>query len=353
MKRKLVSMFVSLAMLTTVLVGCGGNNATSNSNSNGSTGSGLSGKTLVILVKSAGNPYNEKMSAGFKEVVEKEGGTCVIKAPESATAEAQITMINELIAQKVDTIAVAGNDADALQPALKKAMDAGIKVCSVDSAVNKDSRMVHVNQAGTTEIGQTLVNAVADIAGAEGGQFAILSATSQATNQNAWIAAMQAELEKDSRKLELVKIAYGDDEFQKSVDETEALLKNYPDLKVICAPTTVGIMAAAKVVKDKGLQDKIKVTGLGLPSEMADYIGTDNVCPYMFLWNPIDIGSLAAYTSIALVKGEITGAANEKFKAGSLGEYTIVKAGDGGTEIILGPPFKFDPSNINEWKTVY
>ncbi len=73
----------------------------------------------------------------------------------------------------------------------------------------------------------------------------------------------------------------------------------------------------------------------------------------MFLWNPIDLGALGAYTSVALVNGEITGAAGETFTAGDMGEYTIVEAADGGTEIILGPPFKFDSSNIEEWKTVY
>ena len=346
--KKLIAMLLSVAMLSTLLVGCA-SKATETTKS--------ASKTYAIIVKNAGNPYNEKESAGFKEVIEAAGATCIIKAPESATAEAQITMINELVAQKVDAIAIAGNDADALQPALKQAMDAGIKVLSLDSAVNKDSRLVHVNQAGTVLIGTTLVAAVADIAGPDGGQFAILSATSQATNQNAWIDAMKADLEKDSRKLELVKIAYGDDEFQKSVDETEALIKNYPDLKVICAPTTVGMMAAGKVLTDKGLTATIKLTGLGLPSEMVNYIGTDLACPYMFLWNPIEIGALAAYTAIALVDGTITGKAGETFTAGTLGDnggkYTIVEAGDGGTEIILGQPFKFEPSNIAEWSKVY
>lgn len=136
-------------------------------------------------------------------------------------------------------------------------------------------------------------------------------------------------------------------------DVTQALLTNYPDLKVICAPTTVGIAAAAKVLQDQG--SSVKLTGLGLPSEMAEYIGDDDAhsCPYMFLWNPIDLGRLGAYTSIALVKGDAIGAAGEKFTAGSMGEYEIVTAGDGGTEIILGAPFKFDPSSIEEWKVVY
>ena len=377
MKKKILSVLLCVAMVSTFVTGCGSKaeetattaaatesvaaEATTAAATEAATdvaaattgAADMTGKTIAILVKSAGNPYNEKEASGFQEVVEAAGATCVVKAPEAATAEAQITMINELVAQKVDAIAIAGNDADALQPALTAAMNAGIKVCSVDSSVNKDSRMVHVNQAGISEIGTCLVDAVADIIGAEGGQFAILSATSQASNQNAWIASMQKELEADARGLELVKVAYGDDEFQKSVDETEALIKNYPDLKVICAPTTVGIMAAAKVVMDKNLQDTIKVTGLGLPSEMADYIGADKSCPYMFLWNPIDIGRLAAYTSIALINEDITGAEGDKFTAGDLGEYTVVSDGKEGTEVILGAPFKFDPTNIEEWKSVY
>jgi len=347
--KKLLVVLLSVAMLSTLLVGCSSKTASTTA---------ASKKTYAIIVKNAGNPYNEKESAGFKKVIEDAGATCIIKAPESATAEAQITMINELVAQKVSAIAIAGNDADALQPALKQAMDAGIKVLSLDSAVNKDSRLVHVNQASTELIGTTLVKAVADIAGADGGQFAILSATSQATNQNSWIEAMKADLAKDPRNLELVKIAYGDDEFQKSVDETEALIKNYPDLKVICAPTTVGMIAAGKVLTDKGLTATIKLTGLGLPSEMADYIGADKACPYMFLWNPLEIGALAAYTAIALVDGKITGKAGETFTAGTLGDkkdgkYTIVASSDGGTEIILGSPFKFDSTNIVEWKAIY
>lgn len=198
------------------------------------------------------------------------------------------------------------------------------------------------------------MDAVLDISGGEG-QWAILSATSQAANQNAWIDSMKEIMESDDKysKLELVEVAYGDDEPQKSTDQTQALLAKYPDLKVICAPTTVGINAAAKVLQDE--KSSVKLTGLGLPSEMAEYICDDDAhsCPYMYLWNPIDLGRLGAYTSIALVDGTITGAEGDKFTAGDMGDYEIVKADDGGTEMILGAPFKFDASNIDEWKDVY
>ncbi|MDR0525981.1 MAG: rhamnose ABC transporter substrate-binding protein, partial [Spirochaetaceae bacterium] len=74
---------------------------------------------------------------------------------------------------------------------------------------------------------------------------------------------------------------------------------------------------------------------------------------YMYLWNPIDVGYLGSYTAAALAANKITGKTGEKFSAGRLGDYAVTGAPDGGTEVLLGPPFKFDKSNINEWKSVY
>ena len=166
---------------------------------------------------------------------------------------------------------------------------------------------------------------------------------------------MKKELSENAGKysnLKLVRIAYGDDLRDKSVSEMEGLLQSFPNLKVVIAPTTVGIAAAGRVITDRGLIGKVFVTGLGLPSEMAEYIENGS-CPYMYLWNPIDVGFLTAYAATAAVAGKITGKVGDTFSAGRLGDFKIVKASDGGTEVLLGAPFKFDPSNIAEWKTVY
>ena len=308
-------------------------------------------KRFAIVFKNTGNPYGEKMMEGFKNAIEELGGTPILKAPDQPTVEAQIQMVEELIAQRVDSIAISANDRDALQPVLTKAAKEGIKVLSLDSAVNPQSRLVHVNQADSERIGRILIQAVAQMIGGKG-QIAVLSATSQATNQNTWIQWMKEELKNPKyRQIKLVKVAYGDDLRDKSVSETEALLKSYPNLKGIIAPTTVGIAAAGKVLTDKGLKGKVHLTGLGLPSEMADYIES-GVCEWMYLWNPIDVGYLAGYAADALVKGTITGKSGESFKAGKLGTKKIIKVGDG-TEIMLGDPFKFDKQNIAEWKKVY
>lgn len=308
----------------------------------------------AFVFKSTGNPYGEKQMQGFEDAVKEMGYEAILRAPDQPTAEAQIQIVEQLIAQKVSAICLTGNDFDALQPVLTKAMKAGIKVIAADSNVNPASRMTFVNQADPEQIGRILIQAAYDMADGKG-EIAILSATSQASNQNLWIEWMEKELAENPAKykdLPLVKVAYGDDLRDKSVSETEALLRTYPDLKVIIAPTTVGIAAAAKVITDKDLIGKVAITGLGLPSEMADYINNGS-CPYMYLWNPIDVGYLAAYACKALVDGTITGAAGDSFSAGKLGNFKVIAAADGGTEILLGAPFKFDKANIDEWKTVY
>ncbi|MCD9020707.1 rhamnose ABC transporter substrate-binding protein [Cohnella silvisoli] len=358
MKKILVTCLTAI-MLMTLVAACGsknsdngGSQAASESPKASTVDNGAGGKKkFAIIFKNTGNPYGEKEMEGYKKAVEELGYEAILKAPDQPTAEAQITMIDELISQKVDALAMVANDPDALQPALEKAMKAGIKVLSLDSAVNAQSRMVHVNQADPERIGRTLIQGVVEMIGGSG-EIAILSATSQATNQNLWIEWMKKELEDAKYKdVKLVKVAYGDDLRDKSVSETEALLKSYPNLKGIIAPTTVGIAAAGKVLTDKGLKGKVQLTGLGLPSEMAEYIES-GVCPWMYLWNPLDVGYLSGYVADALVKGTITGKVGDKVTAGKLGEKEVIQDGDG-TQIMLGDPFKFDASNIADWKAVY
>ena len=217
-----------------------------------------------------------------------------------------------------------------------------------------DGQQALAREQAQEVIAQALMDAVLDISGGEG-QFAILSATSQSANQNAWIDAMKTIMEGDEKysKLELVDVVYGDDEPQKSTDQTAALLQNYKDLKVICAPTTVGIAAAAKYLQDNG--SACKLTGLGLPSEMLEYTGADDEhsCPYFYLWDMQGLGKLSALTTIALINDEITGAVDETFTAGDLGDYTITAADDGGTEVVLGAPLEFNPDNIEDMAKLY
>lgn len=308
--------------------------------------------TYAFIYKNTGNLYGERQMDGFKDAVEESGGKCLLMAPNSVSTDSQEVFVREMIEKKVDAIAIAGNDFDALEPCLQEAMNAGIKVLSVDSAVNPESRIVHVSQANNAQIADYLVRAAYEMCQYEG-TVGIVSTTPHMDNQSTWIKYMQTQLEQPPyNNLTLVDIVYGEDELEKSIEATADLLDRYPAIDVIIAPTVMGIYGASNVVQSQGRIGDVKVTGLGLPSLMYEYI-EDGTCPWMYLWNPVEIGYLAGYTAIALVDGTITGDVGDQFEASRLGTFEIVQGEDGGTEIVLGAPFKFDIENIDEWKEAY
>jgi rhamnose transport system substrate-binding protein len=302
------------------------------------------GVKMAFLPKQLNNPYSDIEVGGGKEALAELKGEYKLVGPNDASASSQVSYLNTLIQQQQDVIGIAANDPNAVCPSLNQARSAGIKVVSFDSDAAKDCRDVFINQATTQGIGEQLVKQAMELSGGSG-EIAILSATPNATNQNAWIEVARQTLAKpEYAGLKLVKIAYGNDDDQKSFQEAQGLLQANPNLKVIVAPTTVGIAAAARYISSSSYKGKVAVTGLGTPNQMRAYV-KDGTVKQFALWNPADIGYLAAYAGVALKSGQITGAEGQKFKAGKLGDYTIGANG----EIVLGPPTVFDANNIDKF----
>lgn len=303
----------------------------------------------VLVPKNLGNPYFDTANTGAQEAAGELGITVLYQGPATADATEQITLLNSLIAQNVCGLAISADDSDALVPTGKAAMEAGIPVVTFDSAIAPDGRNFHVNQAVAQDIGAIQIQMAAELAGEAGGQIAVLSATSTAPNQNAWIEVMKEELTKpEYANLELVEVVYGDDDDTKSYNEAQSLFTKYPDLKVIISPTTVGIAATARAVTDAGLIDQVFVTGLGTPNQMREYV-KNGASPEFALWNPGDLGYLSVYAMHALATGEITGAAGDTFTAGRLGEYTVEDDPDLGLNVLLGLPFIYNGDNIDDF----
>ena len=125
---------------------------------------------------------------------------------------------------------------------------------------------------------------------------------------------------------------------------TQGLLEQYPNLKGIISPTTVGILAAAQVVSASSRRGKVLVTGLGTPDSMKKYVADGTVQAFE-LWNPANLGYLAAYAAVELASKKITSATGQSFTAGKLGKFTV----GAGHTILLGPPFVFSKSNISQF----
>jgi rhamnose transport system substrate-binding protein len=302
------------------------------------------GLKTVSIPKQLGNPYEEFEHSGVTEGMKELGGSNRISGPTDAGASSQVSIINAAVQSKPDALIIAGNDPNAIAPALKQAAQKGVKVVSMDSDVAPDARSVFINQVTTQLVGQNQVESIARQIDNKG-EIAILSATANATNQNAWIKVMKETLKDPKYKdMKLVKVAYGDDDDQKSFQETQGLIQAYPNLKGIISPTTVGVAAAARYLSKSPQKGKVKLTGLGFPNQMRKFI-KDGAVEEIQLWVPKDVGYLAAQAAVALASGRITGKEGEKFKAGRLGDYTIGKNG----EIVLGPLTTFTKDNIDKY----
>jgi len=309
----------------------------------------LAADKIALVVKSLGNGFFDAARQGAQEAAKEIGGLDVIYAgPAKATAEGQVEIVNALIAQNVKAIAISANDPDALVPVLKKAMQRGIKVLSFDSMVRRDGRQLHLAPSSTPLIGRKLA-ALALEAQPAGGEVAVLSATAQATNQNAWIAELKAALATPPyASVKLVGVVYGDDQTDKSYREAQGLLKSHPNLKVIIAPTTVGVAAAARAVQDERAVGKVFVTGLGLPSEMVGHVKGGAVKSFA-IWNPVDLGYSVIHAANALVKGTVKGAPGETVPLGRVGKMTL----DANSEGAMAEPFTYNASNVEKFSKMF
>jgi rhamnose transport system substrate-binding protein len=307
---------------------------------------------LVLLPKFIGILVFDQAHDGAREAHEELGNPGTLEfigpTPENSVA-GQIEIVTTATTQGQDGIMISNNAGDQIAPAAVAAREAGLTVVTWDSQIpSAEGEQVFVAQVDFDETGVVMADMALSILGEEGGDFAILSATPDAANQNSWIAAMQNALEDDKyAALNLVDIVYGDDQSEKSYNQALALIDKYPNMKLIMAPTSVGIVSASKALQDEDLCDQIKVSGLGLPAEMVSY--TMNGCaPEFALWSFVDLGYLTYYVTYLIATGQMEGVEGETFNAGRMGTYTIHKdpTREKGLRVLMGPFSVYNKDNV-------
>ena len=307
----------------------------------------------VLLPKFLGILVFDQANTGAQEAAAELGTDGALEflgpTPENSVA-GQIEIITTAATQGMDAIMISNNAGDQIVPAVEAAKEAGMSVVTWDSPVpSAEGEDVFIAQVDFDETGKVMADMALNILGEDGGKFAVLSASPDAANQNAWIAAMEEVLATDETyaSLELLDIVYGNDESSDSYNQALALVDKYADLELIMAPTTVGIASAAKAMQDEGLCDQVKVSGLGLPAEMVSY--TLNGCaPEFALWSFVDLGYLTYYTTYLLATGQIEAAPGVSFEAGRMGNFTIEEdpTRDAGLRVLMGPFTVYDASNV-------
>jgi rhamnose transport system substrate-binding protein len=308
---------------------------------------------MILLPKFLGIAVFDQANQGAQEAHAELGntGTLEFLGPTAENSAAgQVEIVTTAASRgDVDAIMISNNAGDQLAPALDAAQAAEQTIVTWDSPIpSGQGEDLFIAQVDFDETGRVMADMARSILGEEGGQFAVLSASPDAANQNAWIASMQEVLaEPDYANLELVDIVYGNDETEESYNLALALVDQYPDMELIMAPTTVGIAAAAKAMQDEGLCETVKVSGLGLPAEMVDF--TLNGCaPEFALWSFVDLGYVTYYATYLIATGAMEAAPGVMFEAGRMGIYTIEAdpTRENGLRIVMGPFTVYNADNV-------
>jgi rhamnose transport system substrate-binding protein len=354
--RQTASLAVPFAAASILLAACSSSGSssasgatstpTSGSSSSAAASGGLkTGLKVFVIPKNLGNNYfttaDSAKSGGAIAALGTLGETGTETSGTAATPASQIPAIQAAISKGANILLVSATDPTALCPTLNGAMKRGITVVTYDSDA-PGCRDLFINQASTAEIGTSEVDVLAKELN-DTGDIAIVSATASATNQNAWIGYMKQELKKYP-KMKLVSTVYGNDDPTTATQVTQGLLEQYPDLKGIISPTTVGIAAAAAVLDTAKYRGKVLLTGLGTPDSLKKYV-SDGTIKQFVLWKPNDLGYLAAYAAVEFASGKLDGSQGQTFTAGKLGSFTV----GADKTILLGPPFTFDSANINQF----
>jgi rhamnose transport system substrate-binding protein len=344
-------------VLLAVLAGCQKRDAAAPTASASAPAAGTKIR-VVYIPKNTGNPYFNGLIDGFTKGCAEQNVDFVFSGPATPDATSQIPFIEDQVQQGASVICISPNSVDALNAAFDAARAKGIKVICVNSDItgNESHRDAAVFPVDFARIGANQI----ELLGSQinyAGDFAILSATTDAPDQNFWIQGMKQAL-KDPKyaKMNLVDIVYGDDVPEKSRKEAEGLLTKYPNLRAILSPTTVGVEQAAKAVESAGVYPGgpnssgagggagVVVTGLGTPDQMRDYIDKGIIKSFA-LWSPPDEGYLASYFAAGVATGKIPLTAGTTFTVPGLGDRTVAANG----VVITGPPTVFTKDNIGNY----
>lgn len=295
--------------------------------------------TIGVMPKLVGIDYFNAAEKGAREAAAELGVKLVYEGPISNDVTKQAEMLDTWIMRKMDVIAVAPNDPNALAPTLKKAMKRGIKVLTWDADSDPKGRDYFVNQATYEAIGHGLVDVMAEQIG-EKGETAIVTGSLTAANQNIWMEHMRKRIEDKYPEMKIVTVKPSEEDQQLAVQVTQDLFKAYPNLKGVFGITSVALPGAALATRQSGMTGKVTITGLSTPNVMKQFVEDGTVKTFL-LWSPVDLGYLTVHAAKLLKE---KGTLPAEFEAGRLGTIQVK-----GKEVLLGPPTRFTAENIADF----
>lgn len=295
--------------------------------------------TIAIVPKVEGIEYFEAIKDGALEAAKELGVNVIYKGPDIAGPDEQIKVIQELIDQKVDVIAVSANDPEKLIPVLKQASQKNIKIITWDADTAKEGREFFINMVDPETLGRHLMDALA-WSTEEKGEFAIITGSYSASNLNEWIHWINKQQEEYYPNMKLLEIVASDDDMEKAYQLAKQLLEDHENLVGMIGNSSVGPPAAAKAVKEARKEGVVKVVGVSTPNLMRAYLHED-AAQVVTLWSTKRLGYLTVALAKNLLEGTLPYDGQEIYNVGK-----IRLKGD---MVIMGEPLDFTKENVDQY----
>ena len=297
--------------------------------------------TIVVMPKLIGIPYFNASEVGALQAGEDFGVNVLYVGPTDADATEQVRMIEDLIQQGVDAIAVAPNDSDALTPVLRRASEAGILILDWDTPA--DPSVVHysIQQIDNQEYAELYFDKMVELVGYDDFEFAIITGGLNAANLNIWIDLGLEYAATAYPNLTLVTDRVASDESQQiAYERALELLTAHPNLRAILGYSTPAPLGAAMAVQERGLQDEIVVVGSTTPQDSIPFL-EDGSLDVGLLWDPAKLGYLTVFAAIEALEGR---ALYDGQDVPNVGVISV-----DGQAVVMGPPSLWTIDNARDF----
>ncbi|MFD9896054.1 autoinducer 2 ABC transporter substrate-binding protein [Amycolatopsis sp. NPDC059027] len=298
---------------------------------------------VAFVPKVAGIPYFDAMDTGGRAAAKQLGIQWISKGPSSVDPAAQVSIVRDLVGQRVDVIAVAPNDPIALAPVIADARAKGIHVLTSDTDAPGTQREVFVNQATAEGVGTALTDALMAKTGGKG-KYAIVSCGPTAANLNAWIAVQRSYTAERYPQAQLVETVYAGEDKDNATSLAKELLARHPDLTGLVGECTTSAPGVAQAVRDQQKIGQVFTVGVGTPQAIKPYL-LDGSSSQSVLWNVESLGYLTAWTGKQLAEGRQLAPVNKVSLELPAVKYDVTQR-----MILLGDPLLITQQNVDQFK---
>ena len=260
---------------------------------------------MPTVVKISGIQWFNRMEEGVDEYAKESGNNAYQVGPASADAQLQVQLIEDMIAQGADAIAVVPFSPEAVEPVLKRAMDQGITVVTHEASDIKNAEW-DLEAFRNFDFGGVIMQGLAECMGEEG-EYAVFVGSLTSKTHNEWVDGAIAYQKEHYPNMTLV----GDknetyDDQQQAYQKAQEVLRTYPDIKGMQGSASTDVAGIGLAIEERGLEDDVCVFGLSLPSIAGQYMETGAV-DGIYFWDPKLAGIAMNKLAEMLLKGEEVG----------------------------------------------